>query len=69
MLALVAVTGLVLIFSAIFSSPDVKPVTIAGWAAADPKDLLATAASELNGTSGVATYGPPYNHYPAPART
>ena len=63
-LALVAVTGLVLICSAIFSSPDVKPVTIAGWAAADPKDLLATAASELNGTSGVATYGPPYNHYP-----
>jgi hypothetical protein len=61
-LALLAVTGLVLIFSAIFSSPDVKPVTIASWAAADPKDILATAVSELNGTSGVATYGPPYTH-------
>jgi hypothetical protein len=61
-LALLAVTGLVLLFSAIFSSPDVKPVTIASWAAADPKDLLATAVSELNGTSGVATYGPPYTH-------
>jgi hypothetical protein len=63
-LALVAVTGLVLVLSAIFSSPDVKPVTIASWAAADPKDLLATAISELNGTSGVATYGPPYTHVP-----
>jgi hypothetical protein len=61
-LALVAVTGLVLVLSAIFSSPDVKPVTIASWAAADPKDLLATAVSELDGTSGVATYGPPYTH-------
>jgi hypothetical protein len=61
-LALLAVTGLVLILSAVFSSPDVKPVTIAAWAAADPKDLLATALSELNGTSGVATYGPPYTH-------
>jgi hypothetical protein len=61
-LALVAVTGLVLVLSAVFSSPDVKPVTIAAWAAADPKDLLATAVSELNGTSGVATYGPPYTN-------
>ena len=61
-LALIAVTGLVLVLSAVFSSPDVKPVTIASWAAADPKDLLATAVSELNGTSGVATYGPPYTH-------
>ncbi len=60
--ALLVVTGLVLVLSAVFSSPDVKPVTIASWAAADPKDLLATAVSELNGTSGVATYGPPYTH-------
>ena len=27
-----------------------------------PADFLATAASELNGTSETATYGPPYNH-------
>jgi hypothetical protein len=60
--ALLVVTGLVLVLSAVFSSPDEKPVTIASWAAADPKDLLATAVSELNGTSGVATYGPPYTH-------
>jgi hypothetical protein len=61
-LALLAVTALTLLFSALFSSPDVRPVTIAGWAAADPKDLLATAVSELDGTSGVATYGPPYTN-------
>ena len=27
-----------------------------------PADFLATAATELNGTSGTATYGPPYNN-------
>jgi hypothetical protein len=61
-LALVAVTALTVFFSAIFSSPDVKPVTVAQWANADPKDFLTTALSELDGTSGVATYGPPYTH-------
>ena len=44
----------------VFSSPDDKPVTIASWSAADPADFLTTAVSELNGTSGTATYGPPY---------
>ena len=48
----------------VFSSPDDKPVTIAQWATAAPKDFLATAVSELNGTSGVATYGPPYTNVP-----
>ena len=37
-----------------FSSPDVKPVTVAQWATAAPKDFLPTAVSELDGTSGVA---------------
>src|SRR5262249_55757743 len=45
-----------------FSSPDVKPVTVSSWAITSPKDFLTTALSELNGTSGVATYGPPYTH-------
>ncbi|HUK43926.1 MAG TPA: hypothetical protein VLV28_01400 [Gaiellaceae bacterium] len=63
-IALVAVTGLTLVLAAVFSSPDVKPVTIAQWASADPQDFLATAVSELDGTSGVATYGPPYTHVP-----
>ncbi len=35
--ALLVVTGLVLVLSAVFSSPDEKPVTIASWAAADPE--------------------------------
>jgi hypothetical protein len=61
-LALVAVSLLTVLFSLLFSSPDEKPVTIARWAAVAPKDFVATALSELDGTSGVATYGPPYTH-------
>ncbi len=61
-IALVVVTVLSVGLAAIFSSPDVKPVTIAQWATADPGDFLSTAVSELDGTSGVATYGPPYTH-------
>jgi hypothetical protein len=61
-IALVAVTLLTALLAAIFSSPDVKPVTVAQWSAADPKDFITTALSELDGTSGVATYGPPYTH-------
>ena len=49
-------------FSAVFSSPDVKPVTVAAWASTVPKDFLGTALAELDGSSGVATYGPPYTH-------
>jgi hypothetical protein len=61
-LALVAVTLLTVLLSALFSSPDVKPVTIAQWASNAPDDFLTTALSELDGTSGIATYGPPYTH-------
>lgn len=61
-IALVAVTLLTVLLAALFSSPDEKPVTVASWATAAPKDFLATALSELDGTSGVATYGPPYTH-------
>ena len=61
-IAVAAVAVLTLILAAIFSSPDIKPVTIAGWAKADPADFMSTALSELDGTSGVATYGPPYTH-------
>jgi hypothetical protein len=55
-----AVTLLTVLLAVLFSSPDVKPVTVSRWAAAAPKDFLQTAVSELDGTSGVATYGPPY---------
>jgi hypothetical protein len=63
-IALVVVALLTVLLSALFSSPDVQPVTVASWAAAAPKDFLTTALSELDGTSGVASYGPPYTHVP-----
>ena len=48
--------------SAACASPDEKPSTIKQWSRSDPVDFVTTAVSELNGTSGTATYGPPYNH-------
>ena len=59
-LATAAVALLTVLLSIVFSSPDVKPVTVSQWATTAPKDFLQTAVSELDGTSGVATYGPPY---------
>jgi Cytochrome b(N-terminal)/b6/petB len=58
-----AVIALALTFTlaGLLSSPDVPPVTVATWAKIAPADFLATAASELNGTSLTASYGPPYN--------
>jgi len=61
-LAVIAITLLTALFAALFSSPDAKPVTIASWANAQPQDFVTTALSELDGTSGVAGYGPPYTH-------
>lgn len=60
-LALGAVTVLIVVLAALFSSPDPQPVTMQSWARAVPRDFVATAASELAGTSGTAEYGPPYN--------
>ena len=48
--------------ASLLSSPDVPSVTIQTWSRIAPADFLATAASELNGTSETATYGPPYNN-------
>ena len=56
-MALVVTVGL----AAVLSSPDVPPVTVRSWVQVAPADFLATAATELNGTSLTATYGPPYN--------
>jgi hypothetical protein len=53
---------LVVALAGLLSSPDDPPVTIATWAKIAPADFVATAASELAGTSETATYGPPYNH-------
>jgi hypothetical protein len=57
LVALVLTIGL----SVLVSSPDVPPVTVRSWTQVAPADFLATAASELNGTSETAGYGPPYN--------
>jgi hypothetical protein len=61
-LATVIVLLLVLALSSVLSSPDDPPVTVASWAKIAPADFMATAASELAGTSETANYGPPYNN-------
>ena len=63
-IAMVVVTALTLGLAFAFGSPDDKNLTLQSWAAASPGDLVATAAQELAGTSGVAGYGPPYNNTP-----
>jgi len=59
--ALVGVGVLTAGLAAIFSSPDVPPVTIAAWAQNDPVDFVTTATGELAGTTTSAGYGNPYN--------
>ena len=63
-IATVVVALLTVLLAAVFSSPDEKPITLQAWAKADPNDFVATAVSELDGQSGTATYGPPYNNTP-----
>ena len=60
--ALVVVSLLTAVLAAVFSSPDDKQVTLQQWATAAPADFVATAATELDGSSGTATYGAPYTH-------
>jgi hypothetical protein len=59
--ALVAVAALIVLLAVVFSSPHEPAVTLKSWSTADPVDFAQTAITELDGTSGVATYGPPYN--------
>jgi hypothetical protein len=59
-IATVVAAVLVLALAGLLSSPDIPPVTLATWARVAPADFVATAASELAGTSETATYGPPY---------
>src|SRR5580693_9911830 len=59
--ALVGVLGLVLVLSAVLSSPDVPSVTLQSWSKANPVDFLTTASGELSGSTIVAGYGAPYN--------
>ncbi len=60
--ALGVITLLSVLLTVFFSSPDLPPSTIAQWSRQMPADFVTTAVSELDGTSGTASYGPPYNH-------
>ncbi len=62
MIAGAIVLVLVVVLAVAFSSPDMPPLTIKTWANIAPNDFVATAASELAGTSETANYGPPYNN-------
>ncbi len=67
-IAAVVVAVLTFGLAGLLSSPDVPPVTVQSWAQVAPADFLGTAATELNGTSLTATYGPPYNTNGQPQR-
>ena len=62
--ALLAVGVLILLLTVVFSSPDEPAVTLKTWSTNNPVDFAQTATTELDGTSAVATYGPPYNATP-----
>lgn len=62
MIALGVVIALALLLTILFSSPDEKPSTVQSWARTDPVDFVTTATTELDGSSGTGTYGPPYDH-------
>lgn len=59
-IATAIVLVLVVALAGVMSSPDEPPVTVQTWAKLAPADFMATTASELDGTSETATYGPPY---------
>jgi len=74
LVAMVVVVILVVGLAVLFGSPDDKPVTVRSWSTAtaftNPDtgarapglvDFAQTAITELDGSSGTATYGPPYN--------
>jgi hypothetical protein len=61
-IAIGVVLALCLVLTILFSSADDPPSTIRSWSKTDPVDFVTTAVSELDGTSGTAGYGPPYNH-------
>jgi hypothetical protein len=63
-IAFLAVAVLIVLLAVAFSSPDEPAITLKSWSVANPVDFAQTAVTELDGTSGVATYGPPYNATP-----
>jgi len=61
-IAVGVITLLAVLLTVLFSSPDDKSSTIGQWSHELPADFATAAAKQLNGTSGTAEYGPPYNH-------
>ncbi len=61
-IALGVVVAFSIVLTILFSSPDDPPSTIKTWSRTNPVDFVTTAVSELDGSSGLAGYGPPYNH-------
>lgn len=54
-------TALAVILALLFASPARPATRLQEWALNAPADFVTTAATELNGTSETARYGPPYN--------
>ncbi len=52
---------LVILFSAIFSSGDERPLTLQSVAQSDPVGFTTVSVAELDGSSDIAGYGQPYN--------
>src|ERR1700722_2180625 len=69
LVASVVVVILVVALAVVFSSPDDKPVTVRSWSTANPVDFAQTAVTELDETSPLATYGPPYNSTPGASQS
>ena len=61
-IAVVIVSILTVLLAVAFGSPDDPSITIKAWSNNAPMDFATTALSELNGTSGSAGYGAPYNN-------
>jgi Cytochrome b(N-terminal)/b6/petB len=60
-IATVVILVLTVGLASLLSSPNVPPATVRSWVQVVPADFLATAGTELDGSSLTATYGPPYN--------
>jgi Cytochrome b(N-terminal)/b6/petB len=61
-IAVAVASCLVLLLAGLLSSPDVPPLSIKTWATVDQVGFVNTAATELDGSSTSADYGPPYNN-------
>ncbi|MGA8892399.1 MAG: hypothetical protein WB493_12570, partial [Anaeromyxobacteraceae bacterium] len=61
MIAVGVVFALGIGLTTLLGSPRLEAVSFRSWARNAPQDFVATALTELVGTSETATYGPPYN--------